>query len=653
MNKEVFHLEEGEKTDKNKLGQTAEHKKFLSRISEEFREAYDETTPLFDEWLIRTKLLNNQKKDKNSVGVPLLYTTMNTVVSALYDDKLGVTHIPYSSAGIGRAEVLDKLALNDYRVMKKAITDYFWIHDAGFYGFSPLLMQGWNEKKQVPEVELMDPMTFFYDPRACFVDDFMGKAGLRYFGRQRLKGLDYIKNSNRHFNTDSDAVMPGRGNTDRVERTIQVRSESKGEVSNLQKGLRGNPKDGVLVTEWWTFDDEGKRVYVEVAGDLTKGMSESCIIRYEVLEFQDAWPLINRVLIPRGDSFRGLSIPDLIEDKQRYMAKFLNLNLKSAEFATYGQYLLDTKRISMDEIGTPAPNKFIPVNGDPTGAMQSVPREGMRGDGQWVLQYMESVAQQSTATPSIIQGQTPDKSRSATEIATQSTGIDRRYTLSAKILGWSEQAYYEQWYRCYETFFPKSGEKVIRLMGELGTLFSSAKKNDFIDEQQPEVYIQSSVMGEIERTTKLQSLTNVMQVIASDPNVNRRYLNRKTLELSDMTGEEITLLLPATPEELHARGENEAILDEKTPQVSIRDDHMAHLEIHNQLPQSKRRDAHIEAHKNMMMIARQNPELLPAPSQVNPGNAQEQNPEMMGTGGNQQANPTNLSFKSPIQRASL
>ena len=56
------------------------HKNLLGRVIAEFNAAFDTTNNLFDEWEIRTKMLNNQMKEKNSVGVPLMYTTINTVV---------------------------------------------------------------------------------------------------------------------------------------------------------------------------------------------------------------------------------------------------------------------------------------------------------------------------------------------------------------------------------------------------------------------------------------------------------------------------------------------------------------------------------------------------------------------------------------------
>lgn len=657
MNKEYFRLKNGAWSKKNnalkEAAYTDEHKRLLTRVSKEFQQAHDYLTRVFDEWEVRQKLRNNQMKDKDSVGVPMIWTTMNTVVASLYDDKLSVRHIPYSESGVERAEQLDALALNDYRVMDKAQMDFYWIDNAAFYGFSPMLMQGWDQDKKVPKVELIDPMTFYYDPYGVFVNPQFGKPGLRFFGRQRYKTLAEMRKSKKYINIDSEntaeyspEIASAGSMGQRVQDAKKARDEAQNNIYDSAAVNLGGDTGNFLVTEWWTFDDNGDRIYLEVLGDINKGLTKSCIVRYEKLAFQDHWALVNRVLMPLGETFRGLSIPDLIEDKQRYTAKFLNLALKNAEFATYGQYLVNTKVLNIDQVGTPAPLKLIPVDGDTTGAMSPVAREGLRNEFQWVMQYMDATAQQATATPAVLQGMTPDNSRSATEIATQRMGVDRRYSLSAKILGWSERQYYEQWYRSYETYFPETGEKVIRLLGELGTTFQSVSRKDFMDKKQPEVYIESAVMSEIERTAKLQGMTNVIQVIANDPGVSKRYLFRKLGKLNDMSFEEINMLVPPTPEEMHARGENELILQGKTPKIDMTDDHMTHIELHAQLPESVIRDAHIAAHKKAMQIARQNPEIMPAPNLVNPANAAEANPElaaMAGQGG-VTPNPTSMNY---------
>jgi len=57
----------------------------------EYDLAWKHQKPKKDEWEIRLKLYNNQKRDKTAVGDTTLFTIMQTVLASLYNDKLSVT----------------------------------------------------------------------------------------------------------------------------------------------------------------------------------------------------------------------------------------------------------------------------------------------------------------------------------------------------------------------------------------------------------------------------------------------------------------------------------------------------------------------------------------------------------------------------------
>ena len=50
--------------------------------------------PKWDEWQLRLKLYNNQKRDKESVGDTTLFSVFQTVIASLYQDRLSVTFSP-------------------------------------------------------------------------------------------------------------------------------------------------------------------------------------------------------------------------------------------------------------------------------------------------------------------------------------------------------------------------------------------------------------------------------------------------------------------------------------------------------------------------------------------------------------------------------
>ena len=57
----------------------------------EYDLAWKNQKPKKDEWEIRLKLYNNQKRDKTAVGDTTLFTVTQTILASLYNDRLSVT----------------------------------------------------------------------------------------------------------------------------------------------------------------------------------------------------------------------------------------------------------------------------------------------------------------------------------------------------------------------------------------------------------------------------------------------------------------------------------------------------------------------------------------------------------------------------------
>src|SRR3990167_9731370 len=87
-----------------------------------------------ESWFKRLKLYNNQFRDDNKVGDPLLFSVFQVVLAALYDDKLGVQFQGREEGDDDRAFNLTALSEYDYDLMEKDELDYNWDWDAAFFG---------------------------------------------------------------------------------------------------------------------------------------------------------------------------------------------------------------------------------------------------------------------------------------------------------------------------------------------------------------------------------------------------------------------------------------------------------------------------------------------------------------------------------------
>ena len=95
--------------------------------------------------------------------------------------------------------------------------------------------------------------------------------------------------------------------------------------------------------QWYTHY-KGEKILVEL------GNEQSLIVRYLKLTDKEKkpakkWPIIDRSLFPISHDWDGVSIPDLVEDKQRARAVLLNLGLESAIQDVMTGYLYNVKKI--------------------------------------------------------------------------------------------------------------------------------------------------------------------------------------------------------------------------------------------------------------------------------------------------------------------
>ena len=76
-----------------------------------------------------------------------------------------------------------------------------------------------------------------------------------------------------------------------------------------------------------------------------------------------------------------------------------------------------------------------------------------------------------------------------------------------------------------------------------------------------------------------------------------------------MTEDEINDFFPPTLDEMIAENQNIALNEDKPVPVAGTDNHIVHIQIHNKANATKSAIAHIETHKQAMLVQQQNPGL--------------------------------------------
>jgi hypothetical protein len=612
---------------------SADYPGLVAQIKEEYDQAWKHQQPKKKQWEVRLKLYNNQKRDPKAVGDTTLFTVMQTVLAALYDDRLMVAAGGREEGDDEQTDNIDAMAEFDYEEMEKDQLDYDWDFDAAFFGRGYVCMEEYirdpDNNKFYPLPEVIDPIIFLRDPDAKSVNGRKdsGKGSARFMGypvkmgRQDLKDIVHIFPNVKEGK--GTALKYGTPTFSILQDAIDARNEAQNRASTKQfdneAKLGANAQHEVLI--WYTFyqpvdelgrptDERPKRLKCWLCND-----REELVGVQELKE--DYWKIVDRPLYPTSHDFDGVSIPDLVEDKQRARAIVSNLVLNAMKADVYPMYIYDTNKVTNRKDLKFAFNKFIGVDAKGESVQNAVaPMQKARpnmGLIDFIYTTLDLSAQKATATPDIQQGIQSQVGRPLGETNILKTGVDTRYSLSAKVFGWSEKRFWQFWYLSYmDNFADGIDEKVLRLQGAFGAKWRPVSKKDFTTRISPDFTIESRAVNRAKELEERQSLTGYFQLVLADPTANRRYAMRKLGKLYGMKKDELDRLLPPTIDERIAEDENEQLNDNKFVGVLREDDHNVHLEMHSKAKDTPQAKAHIETHKKALMIKKTNPEFFPA-----------------------------------------
>lgn len=553
----------------------------------------------------RLKLYNNQKRDDAAVGDPLLFTTFNTVFAALYDDRLQQEWQGAEEGDDEVAEALNVLSEKEYSVMEMPVVSREWMWNALFVGralvdVSEYDRPGSGTTQPIP----IDPMALFRDPKATSLNGFKGRGAARFYGYEiGLTTNDIDKLGDSFFNRDK--IKPCSARTD-VSESEEARRAAEG-YDHQQRG--SNEVDGenamYFFNVWFTWDD-GKRVRVWT--DVTNKI----VHRYWVLPKQEKWPAVEMTPYPVPNSWDGVSIPDLIEDKQRHRAAVINQSLRSVKFSQNPAYLFDVNTVNKNEIAKTEFGNLIPVDGAPDGKVTLLPRDFVKSDVSWILDVLDGAAQRATATPETQQGVTTNKQRTLGELSLMSSKVDTRYSLTAKIFSQSFFEFWMWWYWNHKEFMSDLDKKVVRVNGTNGAIWRTLTKDNITAMVDPDLTIESKAITESKRFNELNTFQAFHNNAVKDPGYNIRAGLKKMAKLNGLGTDEINALFRKTTDEIEAEFENLILaknkLKDETGEAMLRitQDHDTHIEIHSKAADTPAKQAHVDAHKKAKLMIRDN-----------------------------------------------
>lgn len=601
--------------------------KVLTQVKVEYNYSYQYMNPKRIQNLDRMRLYSNQTRDKELVGDTTVFTIFNTVLTRLYSDQLSAVFKPGDPDDEDKVNALSPVYKYDCDQMGKTEIDYDWDWFTGFWGSGWLDVSQWDNDRKLMCPSVIDNATFLPDPDGTLVNgDARGFGAFRFWGREIAKTKPEMRSDKKYSNFENLTGVMNYQSLDYQQKQFRRTAQ------NLAQAAQPTAWDNeyIPLIEWWTTFGNEKWL-------ITTDVQFQKVVRAQKWN-DEKWPLIQRKIFPiPGDPF-GVSILDLVEDKQRARSILTNLGLMDAKAQLYPMYVYDRNSISTSTDLSFQFNKWIPADGKPGESVMPLPKQSI---SQWVSYIMDTIdmsAQKATAALSLQQGAQSESPRSANEVVRQYNSAEERITTSMRVFGWSEKEFVKWWLHMYDEYFDsKLEEKMVRIDGPFGSKFHKLKTDDFQFEKDPDIYIESKVLNDAENEDASQRYIAFTNIIAQDQSVNRRYWNKKGAKIvAQLDSEEIDRLYPETADEMKAKMENDKLEKNEVAPISINDDHHTHLIIHANAQGTKAAAVHIAAHQKAIMLQRQMQQMNPqAQPMMQPGampTGNQMQPNMAGVG---------------------
>lgn len=593
------------------------------QIQAEYNLSWKHQKPKKDKAEMRLKLLNNQMRNPKDVGDTTMFSIFQTILASLYDDRLEVTFGGREEGDEETAENINALAESDFDEMHKDELDFELDWDTCFFGKGLMEEEEYIRDPEnnifIPAPRVLDPITFLRDPLAVSINgDVFHRGSSRFHGYESPMTRDKMEDNSHIFdNIDFKEISHSSSTMSILADAQQARADAQG----LQNNLR-NKEEGALganaqynITTWYTHyrnEKTGKvsKLKVWLSNDRAK------VVGLQIIK-KDYWQIVDRSLYPHAHDWDGTSIPDLTEDKQRARAVAQNLGLQAMTADLYPSYIYDSNKITNRKDLSLGFNKFIPADGKNEGIQNAiVPLIKNRPNLQlvdFIMNSLDASAQKATATPELQQGVASQEKRTLGEVNLIASKTDTRYSLSAKIFGWSEKRFWNQWYQLYKDNFKEDiDEKVLRVVGAFGPKWRPLRRDNIVTKNfDPDIKIESRTVSRAKQLEERQALTGYFALALQEPTANRRWGLKKLANLNGLKKDEVERLFPPTIDERIAEDENVPLNEDKLVPIQVADDHNVHLEVHSKANQTKAAMAHIEAHKRALSIKKTNPELFP------------------------------------------
>ena len=557
-----------------KSNDTKKDNPVLSRFLKFFTDSWTYAQQNYHQtWERNWKLYRNIRTEKNHPGtietfVPMVNSTVNTIVASLFNSNPTVKYIPNRADQSDETDILNDVyqdfARRDGWALKNKINgrqgiitgNYF-----AYYEWMPDDAGGYVHKEIIP---IRDAIL---DPNARNI------AEARYVGRRFFTSKKALENAlifdpekgemvKRY--KDLDAVMENAtdGGLD-AESDKAVKDTALGSVAP-DKGAQ------VEVIEIWTHEEvcviANRTTVIEHRENpyytLNKSKFEQRKLEWEIKrlqtlqetagledigEFKEEFNKANAGIIPfaHGCDYPDVSLiygssdVDIIADEQELLNTLTDLNVEAILYQLFPERRIDPKFAGKLDNLDPAPGKVYPL---PTGAMDWQNPPAIPTNAFAERNNIKGEIREAASVSEISKGITATDSTTATEIKAMLGQADIRIREKADNLA---QGFFMQEATIVFKLLKLYADPnyMIRKVGEDGINFEQVDMARFVGDYTPMVTL--DVQARLEQSEKQEAYTNAYQMIIADPTNNLQEAKRIMYPkmMPDLTQEEIMAII--------------------------------------------------------------------------------------------------------------
>ena len=531
-------------------------------------------------WERNWKLYRNIRTEKNHPGniecfVPMVNSTVNTIVASLFNSNPTVKYIPNRADQTEETDILNDVyqdfARRDGWALKNKINgrqgvitgNYF-----AYYEWQPDDAGGFVHKEIIP---IRDAIL---DPNAHNIAD------AKYVGRRFFTSKKELENTliynpetgkmeKRYKDLENVAENATDGGLD-AQSDKAIKDTALGSVSP-DKGAQ------VEVIEIWTHEEVcviANRITVIEHREnpyfaLNKAKYEQRKLEWElnrlqtiqqtagaedIGEFKEEFNRKNAGIIPfaHGCDYPDVSLiygssdVDIIANEQELLNTLTELNIEAVLYQLYPERRIDPKFAGKLDNLDPMPGKVYPL---PAGAMDWNTPPAIPTNAFAERNNIKGEIRESASVSEISKGITATDSTTATEIKAMLGQADIRIREKADNLA---QGFFMQEATIVFKLLKLYADDnyMIRKVGEDGVSFENVEMGKFIGDYTPMVTL--DVQAQLEKSEKQEAYTNAYQMIIADPTNNLQEAKRIMYPkmMPDLSQEEIqAIITPAQPQQ--------------------------------------------------------------------------------------------------------